>query len=163
MIDSIAEQFGFESKEMQELFGTIRKMDSINLVKVTRIIDKHGWPGIDKVGQQGASTVFLVIQHSDAETRAKYLPMMRQAVKDGKANGGELALLEDRIALEQGRKQIYGSQIMRNEDGSYSVLPLEDPDHVDKRRLEVGLPPLRDYVSRWGIEWDVKEYKKNNP
>lgn len=43
------------------------------------------------------------------------------------------------------------------------VLPLEDPDNVDKRRAEVGLGPLADYVKQWNIVWDVEEYKKQLP
>ena len=39
-------------------------------------------------------------------------------------------------------------------------MPLEDPDNVDKRRQQVGLGPIKDYVSEWGIIWDVEEYKK---
>ncbi|RYF64937.1 MAG: hypothetical protein EOO39_25770 [Cytophagaceae bacterium] len=87
--------------------------------------------------------------------------MMREAVKNGKAWGGNLALLEDRVALGQGKRQVYGSQIGRNMDTKlYYVLPLEDPDNVDKRRTAVGLPPLAEYVSRWKIVWNVDQYKK---
>jgi hypothetical protein len=33
---------------------------------------------------------------------------------------------------------------------------------VDKRRAEVGLGTIQDYISRWNITWDVEEYKKKN-
>jgi hypothetical protein len=42
-------------------------------------------------------------------------------------------------------------------------LPLADPDNVDKRRAEVGLTPLAEYVKHWGIKWDVDDYKKQLP
>jgi hypothetical protein len=67
-------------------------------------LDKYGWLGADVVGGQGNSTLFLVIQHSDQATQEKYLPMMREAVKNGKAQGSSLALLEDRAALGQRQK-----------------------------------------------------------
>ena len=96
------------------------------------------------------------------ETQVQYLPMMREAVKNGKAKGSSLALLVDRVALRQGKRQIYGSQIARDQDSPvYYVSPLEDPDNVDKRRAEVGLGPLSEYVSRWQIKWDVEQYKKD--
>jgi len=89
---------------------------------------------------------------------------MREAVKHGKAQASNLALLEDRVALGQGKKQIYGSQIGRDpETQLYYVSPLEDPDNVDKRREAVGLQPLAEYVSRWQIKWDVEQYKKDLP
>ena len=97
-------------------------------------------------------------------TQEKYLPMMRDAVKSGKAKRSSLALLEDRVALKQGRKQVYGSQISWNmKTNTYYVLPLADPDAVDKRRAEMGLPPLQIYLSNWQMKWDVEQYKKGLP
>ena len=163
-IDGIKKKYGWESKEMKDHWKIINEKDSINLIKVKAILDKYGWLGTDVVGGQGNSTLFLVIQHSDQATQEKYLPMMREAVKKGKAEGSSLALLEDRVALRQGKKQIYGSQIGRDlETQLYYVSPLEDPDNVDKRRAEVGLQPLAEYVSHWQIKWDIEKYKKDLP
>lgn len=163
-IDGIEKKYGWESKEMKAHWKIINEKDSINLIKVKSILDKYGWLGADVVGEQGNSTLFLVIQHSDQATQEKYLPMMREAVKNGKAQSSSLALLEDRVALRQGKRQIYGSQIGRDpETQIYYVLPLEDPDNVDKRRAEVGLGPLSEYVNHWQIKWDVEQYKKDLP
>jgi hypothetical protein len=163
-IDVIEKKYGWESKEMKEHWKIIQEKDSINLIKVKSILDKYGWLGADVVGGQGNSTLFLVIQHSDQATQEKYLPMMREAVKNGKAQGSSLALLEDRVALGQGKRQIYGSQIGRDaETKIYYVSPLEDPDNVDKRRAEVGLGPLSEYVNHWQIKWDLDQYKKDLP
>lgn len=147
------------------LFGEIiSEKDSINLFQVKQILDQYGWLGADVVSDQGNSTLFLVIQHSDLATQEKYLPMMREAVKNGKAAGSSLALLEDRVALGQGKRQIYGSQISRDpETQEYYISPLEDPDNVDKRRAEVGLGPLSEYVIHWQIKWDIEKYKKDLP
>ncbi len=161
-IKNVEKEFGNESKEMITLWKTINEKDSVNLIKVKSILDTYGWLGADVVGSQGSSTLFLVIQHSDQTTQEKYLPMMREAVKNGKAQGSSLALLEDRVALGQGKKQIYGSQVGSDaETNLYYVLPLEDPDNVDKRRASVGLQPLADYLDRWQIIWDVEQYKKD--
>jgi hypothetical protein len=161
-ISGIEKKYGWESKEMRDHWKIINEKDSINLIEVKSILDKYGWLGPDIVGEQGNSTLFLVIQHSDQATQEKYLPMMREAVKNGKAQGSSLALLEDRVALRQGKRQIYGSQIGRDPVSQiYYVSPLEDPDNVDKRRAAVGLQPLADYVSHWQIKWDVEQYKKD--
>ena len=163
-IEGIDKKYGWDSKEMKDHWKIINEKDSINLIKVRAILDKHGWLGSDVIGGQGNSTLFLVIQHSDLPTQIKYLPMMREAVKNGKAQGSSLALLEDRVALGLGKRQIYGSQIGRNPVTlAYFVSPLEDPDNVDQRRAEVGLGPLADYVSRWQIKWDVEQYKNDLP
>lgn len=98
------------------------------------------------------------------KTQQKHLPMMREAVKNKNATGTALALLEDRVALEEGKRQVYGSQIGRdNETNKNYVLPLDDPDNVDKRRAEVGLGLLAEYVKSWDIILNVEEYKKQLP
>jgi hypothetical protein len=161
-IDAIEKKYGWESNEMKNHWKIISEKDSTNLIKVKSILDKYGWLGADVVGSQGNSTLFLVIQHSDQGSQEKYLTMMREAVKNGKAIGSSLALLEDRVALGQGKKQIYGSQIGRDNDTKlYYVSALEDPDNVDKRRAEVGLQPLAEYVNYWQIKWNVEQYKKD--
>jgi len=152
--------YGADSKEMKELWKTIQEKDSTNLLRVKEILDKYGWLGYDVIGYEGSTTLFLVIQHSDQKTQEKYLPIMRDAVKDRKADPSQLALLEDRVALGQGKKQIYGSQIIKDPiTGRDTIAPIEDFANVDKRRAEVGLEPLEEYVSHWGIVLNKKDKK----
>jgi hypothetical protein len=162
-IEEIGKKYGYNSKEVDKLWKTIAYKDSVNLLNVKAILDQYGWVGEDKVGPQANTTLFLVIQHADLATQQTYLPMMRKAVADKKAEPSALALLEDRVALGEKRRQTYGSQIGEDSTGTAYVLPLADPDNVDKRRAEVGLTPLAEYVKHWGIKWDVDDYKKQLP
>lgn len=163
-IPVISEKYGWESKEMKSHFKTMGVVDSINVIKVKAIIDKHGWLGKDVIGGRGNATLFLVIQHSDLQTREKYLSIMREAVKNGNAKADHLALLEDRAALEHGKRQTYGSQIHKDPDTQKNyVAPLEDPDNVDKRRANVGLEPLADYLKNFNVVWDLEKYKAELP
>lgn len=161
-IGEIEEKYGRDSEEMKAHWKIINEKDSINLIKIEKIIDERGWLGADIIGKQGNSTLFLVIQHSDLETQLRYLPMMREAVNKGNASGSSLALLEDRVALRQGKRQIYGSQIGRDQEtGEYFVSPLIDPENVDKRRAEVGLGTIADYISYWNMTWDIDKHKEH--
>ncbi len=164
-IDDIKSAYGINSKEMKELWDKINKADSINLIKVKAILDRDGWLGPDIVGNAGNTTLFLVIQHSDQQTQEKYLPVMREAVKKGNAQASALALLEDRVAIGQGKKQIYGSQIITDpKTGKDTLSPIEDFANVDKRRAAVGLQPLQEYVNYWGIVLKPRAQKKEtNP
>lgn len=163
-LDAVEKAHGSNSREMQDLWKAITDQDKADLAKVAAVLDKDGWLGPEKVGWRGNTALFLVIQHADLETQEEYLPMMRAAVKAGHAEPGELALLEDRVALGEGRRQTYGSQIGRDPlTGRFYIRSLEDPEHVDQRRAAVGLQPLADYVSRWNIAWDPAAYKKRLP
>ncbi|WP_407704770.1 DUF6624 domain-containing protein [Tenacibaculum tangerinum] len=155
------EKYGRESAEMKEHWKLINETDSINLIKIKKILDERGWLGQKVIGNQGNSTLFLVIQHSDLETQLKYLPMMREAVKIGNASASSLALLEDRVALRQGKRQIYGSQIGRDQEtGEYYVSPLIEPEKVNERRAEVGLGTIEDYIKNWNMTWDLEKHKQ---
>lgn len=154
-VEEVEKKHGWKSKEMQELWKVISRKDSVNLRQVRVILDQRGWLGPDVVGNQGNTTLFLVIQHADSATQKKYLPMMREAVKNGKAQASDLALLEDRVALAQGKKQIYGSQIHIDSAGKYFIAPIEDEANVNKRRASVGLSPLEDYVKMWNIQYKL--------
>jgi len=159
-IDEIEEKYGQDSEEIKKHWQLIEETDSINLVKVKKILEERGWLGPKVIGGQGNSTLFLVIQHADIETQIKYLPMMREAVKAGNASASSLALLEDRVALRQGNRQIYGSQIGRDpETGAYYVSPLMEPEKVNERRAEVGLGTIEAYIQNWEMTWDLEKHK----
>ena len=160
-ISAVQDKFGPGSKELIDLLRIINRGDAENLQKVKAILEKHGWVGPDKVGEKASTAIFLVIQHADLYTQKEYLPMLRNAVKNKKARASALALLEDRVALREGREQIYGSQVTKDRTGAYQVSPLEDPDHVDQRRAMVGLPPMAEYLKNWKIDWDLQAYKKS--
>jgi hypothetical protein len=101
-----------------------------------------------------------VIQHADLRTQEIYLPVLKEAVKRNAAKPGHLALLEDRVAMRKGLKQIYGSQIGTDEKtGKYYVYPIENPHQVDERRATVGLGPLSEYLKNWKIVWNPDEHK----
>jgi hypothetical protein len=157
-------KFGDKSPTVDSIIKIMRYKDSIHIAIVSKILDEKGWVGKDKIGKLANNTFFIVIQHSNLKTQQKYLPMMRTAAKEGNTETSWLALLEDRVALGEGRKQIYGSQIYWNEKTNKSyVAPLEDPDNVDKRRKEVGLDPLSHYLEQLGLIWNAEEYKKQLP
>jgi len=92
-IEEMGKKYGYNSREVDKLWKTIAYKDSVNLLNVKAILDQYGWVGEDKVGPQANTTLFLVIQHADLATQQTYLPMMRKAVADKKAEPSALALL----------------------------------------------------------------------
>lgn len=138
---------GQNSPQMAELWKKQSASDAKNIARLEEIIGEIGWPKLSDVGGRAASAAFLILQHSDLSYQKKYLPLARAAVAEKEMHGSSLALLEDRILIREGGKQIYGSQVQRNAAGQWEALPLEDPANVDQRRAAVGLPPLADYLA----------------
>jgi hypothetical protein len=132
------------------------KIDSENLARLEKIVEEHGWPGRSRVGRQGASAAFLVVQHAPLEVQERYLPLLEAAVAAREAQPSQLALLTDRILTRNGKPQRYGSQLHRSpETGKVEFLPIEDPANVNARRAAVGLEPIEEYARRFGIEYEA--------
>jgi hypothetical protein len=116
--------------------------------RLAEIVDEHGWPASDLVGDDGASAAWLIAQHSDQDVdfQERALELMRAAAEEGHADRTELAYLEDRVALNRGGAQTYGTQV-GCVDGRAEPARLADPEGVEQRRAEVGLQPLADYLA----------------
>ncbi len=154
LVDSAEKISGKKSPQMDSLKKIIQITDAKNIDRVKEIIEQFGWLGADDVGRKGNQALFLVIQHSDAATRKKYLPMMHEAADRNKAALSEVALLEDHVLMDEGKNQRYGSQLKFNSStNAYELYPIDDESEVNDRRAEMGLPPLEDYLRQMGIRY----------
>lgn len=117
--------------------------------RLAQIMDAHGWPTPDLVGEAAAQAAWLIAQHADRQldVQRRALHLMEQAVKAGKAGARELAFLRDRVLVNDGRKQIYGTQIAGIKNGSPVPWPCQEPDRVDELRAQVGIEPFTEYVA----------------
>lgn len=163
-IRSMEEKYGRGSKEMDAFWQTILEKDSINLIKVSKILDERGWPSKKLIGKRGTSTLFLVIQHANQNAQEKYLPLIEKAVADNNLPKRQYAMFYDRLVLRRGERQVYGTQLAINKESKKPyVLPLKNPYNVDKRRAEMGLNSMQENLNRWSLIWDVETYLKELP
>ena len=131
-------------------------IDSSCLVQVAAIVDQYGWPGKTLVGPRANMAAYLVVQHADLEAQLKYLPMLRRSVANNESRAGDLALMEDRVLMRQGKKQLYGSQVVRNKDThAEEFWQIEDEKNVNTRRAKMGLDPIEEYAKNFGIDYKV--------
>jgi uncharacterized protein DUF6624 len=91
-----------------------------------------------------------VAQHADRrlDLQRRALALMTEAVRTGNADAAQLAMLHDRLLVNEGRPQIYGTQIAGVVDGAPVPWPCEDAEHMDQRRAEVGLDPFAVHVAK---------------
>jgi hypothetical protein len=142
------------------LLAIMRKKDQENLVTAKAIIDRYGWLGPQEVGMNASQGLFLIIQHADLSTQETYLPIIKSAEKQGKVLSSNLAILEDRILMRKGLKQVYGSQgFSDKKSGKKYFYPISDPDQVDNRRKSMGLIPMQEYANAINMEWNLQKYK----
>ncbi|MFN8287540.1 MAG: DUF6624 domain-containing protein [Chitinophagales bacterium] len=128
-------------------------IDSTNLVQIEELISRYGWLNRSFVGPEGNITCFMVIQHSDSATQEKYFPLLLQSVQQGESSPSNLALLTDRILLHQGKKQMFGSQVVPDKNGNNVFYPIDDEKNVNTRRANFGMQPIEDYAKLFGINY----------
>jgi hypothetical protein len=128
------------------------EIDVANMKRLAEIIGSHGWPGLRFAGA-ASQTAFMVLQHADHDSQRKYLPLVRDAVKRHEAVGSELAMIEDRVRVADGKPQLYGTQLVGK---PLDFAPIEDEAHVDERRRSVGLPPMAEYANMFGLTYAPK-------
>ncbi|MGW4384750.1 DUF6624 domain-containing protein [Kitasatospora sp. NPDC004531] len=119
--------------------------------RLAELLDAHGWPVEAEVGAEAARAGWLIAQHADRQldVQRRALALMEQAVADGAAGARELAFLRDRVRVNEGREQVYGTQIAGVRDGVPVPWPCEDPARMDERRAEVGIAPFDAYVAQY--------------
>ncbi len=152
--DEVEKKYGSKSKELEELWARQTVKDKKNLSRLEEMIKENGWPGLSSVGGKASLAAFLILQHADYEYQKKYFPLVNEALKKGEIEASNVALLEDRILVREGKEQIYGTQLKTNETtGKLELSPIKDEENVDKRRQAVGLPPIAEYLKAFGLQY----------
>ena len=127
------------------------KEDHRNQELIISIIEKCGMPTLNEVNQEQMNAIWLGLQHTENKYRVKYFPLIEKAVKNGDLSKEQYALMKDRILMDEGKPQIFGSQIKNGK-----LYDLEEPETVNERRQEMGLEPIEDYLKRFDITFDAK-------
>lgn len=162
LIDA-SKRYGDRDKRTVEIRQMMKRIDSKNALRVQQIIDLYGWLGSDELGEDANETLFLCIQHADdLIIQTKYLPILKKAMEEGNADGWQYAFLTDRIKMNRGEKQVYGTQTLRM-NGKQFPVPIENPDKVDTLRKEIGLEPMKEYMEDTGFDWSLENYRKELP
>lgn len=157
-------KYGKNSAQYLALKTAILRNDSLNRLVVDRFLKKWGWLSNDEIGAEGGIALFLVIQHAPTAYQLAHYDAVKEAVANKYTHRFLLCYLDDRIAVDKGEPQIYGTQI-----GTYGqsdknfVYPVTDIAHLDERRTAAGLESMANYVRDWNIHWSVEQYSRDLP
>lgn len=117
-----------------------------NAARLRELIAEHGWPAEDIAGEDGAKAAWFIAQHAVGEPHFQRhsLLLLRECAAAGRTPAWQAAYLEDRIAMQEGCPQRFGTQWMDSpDDGRIRPWTLADPDRVNEFRASVGLEPLQ--------------------
>ena len=135
-------------KISDSLWAQVTMLDSLNLLSLNKMQENYGWDSLMGLDDFSKYTIFLIIQHADANRQRYYFPLIFDAVKAKKLPPEDFALLKDRLELSISGKQYYGTQYFWDSKKDANVLfPFKiKKDKVEKLRKKLGLPRLSEYI-----------------
>lgn len=166
---------GIPFPELKEKYGEekvwdvfLKMRDSVGLEnqnRIKKLYSKYGYLGYDKIGEK-ETQFWLSIQHADNDVpfQQEMLKVLKKEIRKKNADRSHYAMLEDRIAVNQKKKQRFGSQVTYNKIGQ--AIPkygLIDSMKVDKWRAEYHLPSFKKYyndMTTMHFEMNKEQLKK---
>ncbi len=118
----------------------------INTIWLKDNIYKYGWLRSEIVSEQGELFTWLIVQHSqDINFQKKCLELLKKLQLTNERNQ-HIAYLTDRILVNEGKKQVYGTQFSNGKP-----FPIKDINNLDKRRKDKSLENFKDYSKMMAI------------
>ena len=167
--DSLAKAEKLTSEGVQQrIFDKMNEIDSSNIERIKQVIQQYGYPGKSLVGEPTNEAAWYVIQHSN--NIAQFFPMIEQAGKNKELPFKLVAMMQDRLLMNQGKEQIYGTQGRCDNPPVNSaglqkpdcyIWPILDPDHVNERRKQAGFSDtVEENAKRLNIDYKIRSLPK---
>ncbi|WP_181151290.1 DUF6624 domain-containing protein [Sphingobacterium gobiense] len=117
---------------------------------IANYFSTYGYLGYNEVGEEGSNHFWLLVQHCDHDPKfqKRVLKKMDIQVKRKNANPKNYAYLFDRVQVNAGKKQLFGTQVDYLKTGRATPkYGLIDSVNVDQRRAKYSLPTLTEYLN----------------
>jgi len=133
-----------------------RTRDSRNTARMIEIVEQIGWPTVSKVGGKASGDAWLLVQHADKNVEfQKHCLELMKAEPVGEVALHDIAYLEDRVRVNSNQPQLYGTQFRW--EGNNPVQNIEDPEHVEERRKEMGLNTLAKNLEEMYQKYNIEK------
>jgi len=116
-----------------------------------------------KIGEKAADAIFYVIQHADEGLIKKYLPALKRQAAKKEAETIHAAMMEDRLLMYEGKKQIYGSQGRSTRTTKLYIWPIQNSEKVNQLRKKAGFDStIEEYVKKLGASYNPAQKLPDN-
>lgn len=145
------------TKAVREGVWDDESLDRRNTARMKEVVAQIGWPTISRVGEKSSSNAWLLVQHADqdVEFQSSCLALIKQEPPN-EVLPGNTAMLEDRVRVNQGHPQMYGTQFLQI-DGKHVPKPIEDEANVNERRRQMGLGTLEEGIAEMYEKYGAPE------
>jgi hypothetical protein len=132
-------------------YADVRVLARENADWLKGVLPRVGWFDISRYGAEASQAAWLIVQHADHDPawQQQVREMLRPRVARGDMQANYFAYLVDRVAVNAGRPQTYGTQGFCMGPDDWRPRPLADPENVDRLRADVALEPIAAYRARF--------------
>lgn len=150
-----------KDQEMRASGTWDEKIDFTNTKTLKKIIEKYGWPDEILVGKEGTEAAWLIAQHADHDLNFQKTCFALMQTHKSPISKIHLAYLSDRINVNEGKKQKYGTQFYFDKKSNKLLpQPIADKKNIEIRRKRIGLEPFKEYAKR--LKQKNSELKKKS-
>lgn len=159
----ILKETGYSKLELnRDLWQIVKKTDAKNIKRIEEIIAKFGYPGKKIVGEPTNLACWYLIQHSNEIS--KYNSLIQKAGSDGEIPKTNVAMMQDRLLMREGKEQIYGTQgagrTIVNAEGKEEffnfIWPIQSPEKVNELRKKIGFTTtVEENAKNLGLEYKI--------
>ena len=154
LMKDIIEKYEIDTNQISN--KGLNYIDNYNTSRLKEIVLEYGFPTGKLIGKDAMSGVFFIIQHSnELDWQKANFPKIKSAVSNGYLEGQKYAMLYDRIQMNSGLKQKYGTQLDKIDETTYRLYDLENEQELDRRRMEIGLFPFSMYKQIYKEEFGI--------
>lgn len=127
------------------------RVQRANAAWLKRVLVRIGWFDVSRYGAEASQAAWLIVQHADFDPawQKEMLAALAPRVARGDMQGNYYAYLVDRVAVNAGQAQTYGTQGHCVAAGGWQPLQVAEPERLNERRRSVGLEPIAAYRARF--------------
>jgi len=138
-----------EDPAQQKLAQQMGIVDRANTARLKVLFERCGFPDKDRHGERAQGDAWLLVQHADHDVafqKSTLSLLEKMAAQRGEPIRPSFAYLADRVAVAEGKPQLYGTQLTwQGNPCNAEFSPMDDRQKVEARRAALGMPPLDDY------------------
>jgi hypothetical protein len=141
----------------------MQRVDSLNFGKIEQIFSKYGYPGKTLVGSPSNEVAWNIIQHSPQIN--KYISLIEKAANKKELPYPLYCKMLDRLLMEDGKEQIYGTQVhglnkINKETGKNEwhmfIWPIHNAFNINITRKKAGFDQsIEEYAKTFGISYQL--------
>lgn len=124
------------------------EQDLSNISTVVGILRKCS--EVENLSEEAKSSIWLLIQHAPKKFREEFIEIFERWSNLGVLDKKQILMMKDRMLLDKGKAQIYGTQVVKNvKTGKMELYKVEDENNLNERRRLAGFEPIEDYLARF--------------